>query len=78
MAMDPRTGEVIDPFGGRDDLDASVVRAVGDANERIGEDGLRIMRAFRFLDALDSFTGPKPSFSPDSRTEIESVHKIKD
>ncbi|MCH1511538.1 MAG: CCA tRNA nucleotidyltransferase [Candidatus Thalassarchaeaceae archaeon] len=51
MAMDPRTGEVIDPFGGSDDLDASVVRAVGDANERIGEDGLRIMRAFRFLDA---------------------------
>ena len=39
MAMDPRTGEVIAPFGGRDDLDASVVRAVGDANERIGEDG---------------------------------------
>ena len=51
MAMDPRTGEVIDPFGGRDDLDASIVRAVGDANERIREDGLRIMRAFRFLDA---------------------------
>ena len=50
MAMDPRTGEVIDPFGGRDDLDASIVRAVGDANERIREDGLRIMRAFRFLD----------------------------
>ena len=51
MAMNPRTGEVIDPFGGRDDLDSAIVRAVGDANERIGEDGLRIMRAFRFLDA---------------------------
>lgn len=50
MALDPRSGEVIDPFGGHDDLLVGIVRAVGDAGERIGEDGLRIMRAFRFLD----------------------------
>ena len=50
MALDPRNGKVIDPFGGRDDLEAGIVRAVGDAGERISEDGLRIMRAFRFLD----------------------------
>ncbi len=50
MALDPRSGEVIDPFGGKDDLEAGIVRAVGDAGERLGEDGLRIMRAFRFLD----------------------------
>ena len=53
MALDPRSGEVIDPFGGCDDLEAGIVRAVGDAGERIGEDGLRIMRAFRFLDGGD-------------------------
>ena len=49
MALDSESGEVIDPFGGREDLAAGVVRAVGDAVERMAEDGLRIMRAFRFL-----------------------------
>ena len=49
MALDSESGKVIDPFGGREDLAAGVVRAVGDAVERMSEDGLRIMRAFRFL-----------------------------
>ena len=51
MALDPRSGDLIDEFGGMEDLVAGVVRAVGNAHERISEDGLRIMRAFRFLDA---------------------------
>ncbi|MEE3304001.1 MAG: CCA tRNA nucleotidyltransferase [Candidatus Thermoplasmatota archaeon] len=51
MALDPRNGDLIDEFGGMGDLVAGVVRAVGNAHERISEDGLRIMRAFRFLDA---------------------------
>ena len=50
MALDPITGEIIDEFGGIDDLNAGIIRAVGNAHERISEDGLRIMRAFRFLD----------------------------
>jgi len=51
MAVDASTGELIDPYGGQDDLSAGIVRAVGEAKERLTEDGLRIMRAFRFLDA---------------------------
>lgn len=51
MALDPKTGEIIDEFGGLDDLNAGIIRAVGNAHERISEDGLRIMRAFRFLDS---------------------------
>ena len=51
MALDPITGEIIDEFGGIDDLNAGIIRAVGNAHERISEDGLRIMRAFRFLDS---------------------------
>ena len=50
MALDFKTGEIIDEFGGLDDLNAGIIRAVGNAHERISEDGLRIMRAFRFLD----------------------------
>ncbi|USN14717.1 tRNA nucleotidyltransferase [Brevundimonas phage vB_BpoS-Papperlapapp] len=41
-------GVLIDPYGGADDLDAGVVRFVGDASERIEEDHLRILRFFRF------------------------------
>ncbi len=46
-----KTSELIDIFGGQEDLSIGVVRAVGEAHERLNEDGLRIMRAFRFLDA---------------------------
>ena len=42
--------ELIDMFGGEKDLYHNIVRAVGDPNERIAEDGLRILRAFRYLD----------------------------
>ncbi|MAH98614.1 MAG: hypothetical protein CMA12_04625 [Euryarchaeota archaeon] len=48
MAVDD-AGHLIDPFGGLDDLRKGVLRTVGSAEERIGEDGLRILRAFRFM-----------------------------
>ena len=40
---------LVDPFGGMSDLDDGILRSVGDANERLAEDGLRVMRAYRFL-----------------------------
>ena len=43
-----RTGEVTDPLGGLPDLLARRVRFVGDAEARIREDYLRILRFFRF------------------------------
>ena len=49
MAID-KEDELIDLFGGENDLHLNIIRAVGDANERIAEDGLRILRAFRYLD----------------------------
>lgn len=48
MAADPASGEVVDPYGGRDDLKAGVVRAIGDPLARFDEDGLRPLRAVRF------------------------------
>lgn len=47
MAILPN-GELVDPFGGSDDLDAELIRFVGDPMERIKEDGLRVVRALRF------------------------------
>ena len=44
----PGTGEVIDFVGGRDDLDAGVLRAIGVPEDRIEEDRLRMLRAVRF------------------------------
>lgn len=46
-------GEVIDPFGGREDLQAQRIRAVGDPTVRFTEDALRMFRAVRFSAQLD-------------------------
>lgn len=48
MAAEPVTGELIDPYGGFRDLQAGLLRAVGDAAERFREDGLRMLRCVRF------------------------------
>lgn len=48
MSMD-RDGAIYDYFGGQADLTAGVVRFVGEARSRIGEDYLRILRFFRFF-----------------------------
>lgn len=43
----------IDPFNGQKDLKNGLIRAVGDANQRFTEDGLRIIRAIRFAVTLN-------------------------
>jgi tRNA nucleotidyltransferase (CCA-adding enzyme) len=53
IAYRPSTEEVRDPFGGQADLDARVVRAVGDAEQRMREDRLRALRAIRFASRYD-------------------------
>ena len=47
IALDPLTGAIADPFGGRADLARKLIRAVGDPLARFREDGLRPMRAVR-------------------------------
>jgi poly(A) polymerase len=48
MFEDPVAGEVLDYVGGRQDLEAGVIRAVGDPDQRFAEDRLRMIRAARF------------------------------
>lgn len=48
MAWHPLRGEFLDPFGGLEDLAESRLRTVGVAEERFGEDYLRVLRALRF------------------------------
>ncbi len=53
IAIDPLDGTVIDPWEGQKDLAARVLRAVGDPLQRFGEDGLRVLRAARFVATLE-------------------------
>jgi len=64
MAYSDKTG-IIDLYGGRRDLDNKIIRAVGGAEERFGEDGLRILRALRFAAAF--------GFSLDNETKAAAL-----
>ena len=48
LILDPDTNKVLDFVGGRDDLNAGIIRAIGQAEERFREDKLRMVRAVRF------------------------------
>ncbi|MFJ7734816.1 CCA tRNA nucleotidyltransferase [Lysinibacillus sp. NPDC097287] len=50
-----RDGSFVDYYGGREDIEACVIRAVGEAQARFAEDALRMLRAVRFSAQL-SFT----------------------
>src|SRR5437870_4757288 len=53
MFYDPVAEEVIDFVGGRADIAAKLVRAIGDPTQRFAEDRLRMLRAVRFATVLD-------------------------
>jgi len=48
MLLDPVSGQVLDFVGGRKDLEAGIIRTIGDPDQRFGEDKLRMLRAVRF------------------------------
>ena len=54
MAYDLARELLHDPFGGKSDLEKKCLRAVGNANQRLSEDGLRILRAYRFMDRQEN------------------------
>lgn len=53
VAFDPIEDRLVDPFGGLKDMTARVLRTVGRPEERFGEDGLRVLRAARFVATLE-------------------------
>jgi poly(A) polymerase len=48
LLLDPDSREVLDYVGGRDDLQRGIIRTIGEAHQRFGEDKLRMLRAVRF------------------------------
>jgi poly(A) polymerase len=53
MFFDPEANEVVDFVNGRADLEARLIRAIGDPEQRFAEDRLRLLRAVRFATVLD-------------------------
>jgi poly(A) polymerase len=58
MMLDPATNEVLDFVGGREDLKAGIIRAIGDPERRFTEDKLRMLRAVRFAARFDYQVDP--------------------
>lgn len=52
IALDIYNKQLIDPFGGKDDLRKKIIRAVGNPEERLTEDALRLIRTVRFAAEL--------------------------
>ncbi len=52
LFYDPQTGKVVDHVGGRADLDARIIRTIGDPDVRLREDPVRILRAVKFAARL--------------------------
>jgi len=70
IAQDVTSDELIDPFGGQCDLEARVVRAVGDPDERFAEDPLRLLRAIRFVAQLDFGLAPETAAAIERRADL--------
>jgi tRNA nucleotidyltransferase (CCA-adding enzyme) len=65
--LDARRGILVDPHGGQDDLQARILRAVGDPRRRLDEDALRLIRAARFAGRLEL------SIEPDTERAIRDL-----
>ena len=58
LYLDPLDDRIFDPVGGLRDIEARLLRCVGDAAERFEEDGLRLIRMARFQARLDFEAAP--------------------
>lgn len=80
LFYDIETGEIVDLVGGIDDIKNGLVRTVGHASDRFGEDKLRILRAIRFANRYGSNLDNNivNSLKKDSSLEGISNERIRD
>jgi len=74
MFYDPVVGELIDYVGGREDIERGLVRAIGDPQQRFGEDYLRMLRAVRFAARFD-FAIETDTFAA-IKAQVPRIHEI--
>ncbi len=76
IAIDPLEQRLIDPFDGQRDLEARVLRAVGEPAERFAEDGLRILRGARFAALLECTVEPRTLAAMGETRAIATYAKV--
>lgn len=81
LAVELPSGRVVDPYGGKADIGRRIIRCVGSPSERFNEDGLRPVRAARFVAQLGFTLDPAtreaiPGALP--RTESVAKERIRD
>ena len=69
LARSGQAPEIIDPFGGQEDLAKGVIRAVGEPEKRFNEDALRMLRAVRFSVELVPREDVKHGFTIEEKTK---------
>lgn len=74
LFLDPFSGEVLDFTGGRNDLAAGIIRAIGDPEVRFREDHLRLLRAVRFAARLGFTIEPRTMDA--IRRNRSSIHSV--
>jgi tRNA nucleotidyltransferase (CCA-adding enzyme) len=74
IAFEPLSEQLFDPFGGVADLRARRLRAVGDASGRFAEDGLRVLRAARFVATLGFELDPETARA--IRPSLDTYRKV--
>jgi poly(A) polymerase len=74
LLLDPLTNEVLDYVGGRKDLEARLIRTIGDPEQRFAEDKLRMLRAVRFA-ARFEYTIEPATFTAIQKLASE-IHRV--
>jgi tRNA nucleotidyltransferase/poly(A) polymerase len=70
------TGEVLDPHGGREDIECGVLKFVGEPRQRIEEDGLRVLRGLRFMVTKSMSPDHKTRSAMDSELAARMLFKV--
>jgi tRNA nucleotidyltransferase/poly(A) polymerase len=76
IAFDPIKNKIIDPFQGINDIQKKILKLVGNPDDRLQEDGLRLIRLFRFASEL-GFEIEEKTFKsiPNNLTRFDKVAK---
>src|SRR5437016_2926614 len=74
LLLDPLKNEVLDFVGGRKDLDAGIIRAIGEPELRFAEDKLRMLRAVRFAARFGYSIEPQTSAA--IQTLAPQIHHV--
>jgi poly(A) polymerase len=81
MMLDPVSGEVLDFVEGRKDLEAGIIRAIGDPDLRFAEDKLRMLRAVRFAARFEYAIEPQTLAAIQRRAheiQVVSSERVRD